>query len=170
MALMVLDGPVGLPAGPLAAALRQHFPNYRWQVGDGPQDGIQPLDRPSSIMGRSREGLMLIGLDPVDGVIDDPAAPPHRCHLRISGPTVDDPKLAERLLLLVGAALATQGGGALLIEGGGRWIPAAELRRYGGEDGSPAGAATRDEASPAPPGLFPRGTGSDRPSFGRRQP
>ena len=170
MALMVLDRPVGLPAGPLAAALRQHFSNHRWQVGDGPQDGIQPLDRPSSIMGRSGEGLILIGLDPVDGVIDDPGAPPHRCFLRLTGPTIDDPKLAERLLLLVGAALATQGGGALQIEGGGRWIPAAELRRYGGEDGSPAGASTRDDAPLAASNVFPRGTGSDRPSFGRRQP
>ncbi len=174
MARMVLDRPVGLPVGPLAGALRRHLPEYRWQVGDGPQDGLLPLDRPAGIIGRSGDAMVMLGLDLVEGTLDAGDAPPHAFHVRLTGPTTDERALAERLLFLVGDALTAQGGGALQVEEGGHWFSADELRDRSESLGGPPPALSEDPAPPPPVTLdppspsFPRGTGTDRPSFGRR--
>jgi len=180
MARMVLDRAVGLPAGILGETLRKTFPDYRWQVGDGPQEGVAPLDRATSIFGRSDEGVLLLGIEliesPLEGALD---APPHRFHVRLTGPSTDSRSMAERMLAIVGQALAAQGGGALQIDEGGPWLGPDELaRRAGHHPEVPAAEAPALEPHPLPssvpdpaPSLppFPRGTGSDRPQFGRKR-
>lgn len=190
MARLVLDGPVGFPVGHLADTLRKVLPLVRWQVGDGAQEGVVALDRPASLFGRADDAFILLGVELVPAPLG-PAipAPPHRAHVRLTGPSTDDPEVAHRLLLIVGDALVWQAGGALQPVDDGPWYGrdtlADGMARLSGEPSAglfqvrdflsastpvPVGDGAKravDGDIPTPQS-FPRGRRDKRPLFGRK--
>lgn len=182
MATIIFDHRIGLPVGELAKQLKQVLPAVSWRVGDGPQEGIDPLERPTSIIGRTSTGdMILLGITLHDRPLPLSAgAPPHQLHLELAGPSVDIAEIADRILLAVGSViLSSAGRGMLQIVAAGRWYSAAVLelglaelvreRSFGqfsasdffatrGEVGGVAAAA--GDAPPIPAGR-PRSAGDD---------
>jgi hypothetical protein len=114
MATILLHRPIGFPIPILRELLRLHVPAYGWQVGENDLGGKQDtdtLERPQTIIGRSRDGaplLVSVEFKPQHFDPGDSSTPPeHRYHVLIR-PRTDDPELALRLRMIVAAGLVSQ--------------------------------------------------------------
>ena len=136
MPTLLLNRPIAVPIAAIRKALSAHVPEMAWRVGDedvGAPDQSVPLDRPQTIMGRSREAMVLIAVEqlhshyrPENGHVP----PEHRGHVSISRPSTEDDDKARLIVLLIGAslALAEDGDARLQLEPGGNWYGIVDMR------------------------------------------
>jgi hypothetical protein len=136
MTVILLNNPVEFPIAGIRALLKEHAPLFRWQCGDrdyGGSNDTALFDRPHLIMGRSGDDIVMINValhaTPFEGGGAD--CPPHRMHIMISQPTIDDDEVANRLRVLICAGLIQHWHDSAIrirLKVGGRWLDAPMLR------------------------------------------
>ena len=109
MAFIFLSDPIEFPIGAVRALLREFQPHFRWQCGDldeGRATDRASFDRPHLITGRSDSGLIMVNVSLEYARLEGAEWPRHGVHIRISDPTTDDDHIANRVRIIIGAALA----------------------------------------------------------------
>jgi hypothetical protein len=166
---LLINRTIALPIAAIRKGLREQFSQFNWLVGEedtGAPDQLVGLDRPQTIMGRGREGIILISVEqrhsshePANGH----APPRHASHLAIGRPSTEDDDLARLVILIIGAAIAgSQDEDARLqLEPGGNWLDKGDMRALLGRVTDDPGLSQRgllgtaedfgaDQAEPAP--------------------
>jgi hypothetical protein len=133
---LLLNRPIAFPIAAIRKALIAHLPDFAWRVGEedvGALDQSVPLERPQTILGRTREAMVLIGVEQVHSTFE-PAnghvPPQHRIHVSISRPSTEDDAMARLITLLIGASLGLAGdeSARLQLEPGGNWYGIVDMR------------------------------------------
>lgn len=112
MPILLLNRPIAFPIAAIRKALKERLPELAWCVGEqdtGAPDQSIPLDRTQTIMGRSKDAMVLIAVEQLHSPYQPPnghVPPDHRFHLAISRPSTEDEDLARLIVLIVGASLA----------------------------------------------------------------
>lgn len=129
MPTILLDHPVPLPVRVLEAELAKAVPGWRWRAGDDIGAESVALERPTTILGKYGEALVIMTVELSHEPLPlETGAPPHRCRLDLSEPSTDNAELAGRIALVTAAAVLHDHEGHAQIAAEGPWCRSAELK------------------------------------------